>query len=74
MPGFAKSVTLAEVAAQGFVLTPGRYVGTEAAEEDDESFDAKMKRLTKALRQQMKEEVELDERIRKALAGVGHGW
>jgi type I restriction enzyme M protein len=74
VPGFAKSATLAEVAAQGFVLTPGRYVGTEAAEEDEEGFDAKMTRLTKALREQMAEGAALDDRIRKALAGVGHGW
>jgi type I restriction enzyme M protein len=74
VPGFAKSATLKEVAAQGFVLTPGRYVGTEAADEDEEGFDAKMTRLTKALREQMAEGVKLDERIRKALAGVGHGW
>ena len=73
VPGFAKSATLKEVAAQGFVLTPGRYVGTEAAEEDEEDFDAKMTRLTKALREQMAEGAALDERIRKALAGVGHG-
>jgi type I restriction enzyme M protein len=74
VPGFAKSATLQEVAAQGFVLTPGRYVGTEAAEEDEEGFDAKMTRLTSALREQMAEGAKLDERIRKALAGVGHGW
>ncbi len=72
--GFAKSATLKEVEAQGFVLTPGRYVGTEAAEEDAEGFDAKMTRLTKVLREQMAEGVALDERIRKALMGVGHGW
>lgn len=74
IPGFAKSATLKEVAAQGYVLTPGRYVGTEAAEEDEEGFDAKMTRLTGALREQMAEGVKLDERIRKVLAGVGHGW
>ncbi|MBB2715662.1 UNVERIFIED_ORG: type I restriction enzyme M protein [Rhizobium etli] len=74
VPGFAKSATLKEVEAQGFVLTPGRYVGTEALEEDDEGFDAKMTRLTKVLREQMAEGVVLDARIRKALAGVGHGW
>lgn len=74
VPGFAKSATLKEVAAQGFVLTPGRYVGTEAVEEDEEGFDAKMTRLTGTLRDQMAESAALDERIRKALAGVGHGW
>lgn len=74
VPGFAKSATLEEVKAQGFVLTPGRYVGTETAEEDDEGFDAKMTRLTQVLREQMSESATLDERIRSALAGVGRGW
>jgi type I restriction enzyme M protein len=74
VPGFAKAASIAEVAAQGFVLTPGRYVGTEEAEADGEAFDAKMARLTTALRQQMAAGVALDEHIRKALAGVGHGW
>ncbi len=74
VPGFAKSATLKEVEAQGFVLTPGRYVGTEAQEEDHEGFDAKMTRMTKALREQMNEGAVLDERIRKALMGVGYGW
>ncbi len=73
-PGFAKSATTEEIAAQAYVLTPGRYVGTAAADEDDEPFDARMARLTATLREQMAEGAQLDERIRKALAGVGYGW
>lgn len=74
VPGFAKSASLKEVEAQNFVLTPGRYVGTPEADAEDELFDDKMARLTKSLREQMVESAALDERIRKALAGVGHGW
>ena len=73
-PGFCRSVTTAEIAAQGFVLTPGRYVGTAVADEDDEPFDDKLARLAATLRQQMSSGEELDSRIRKALAGIGHGW
>jgi type I restriction enzyme M protein len=73
-PGFCKSATTEEIAAQGHVLTPGRYVGTAAAEGDGEPFAEKMARLTAALREQMAEGAHLDERIRQALAGVGHGW
>jgi type I restriction enzyme M protein len=72
--GFAKSTTTKEIAAQGYVLTPGRYVGMAVAEEEDESFTDRMGRLTAALREQMVEGAKLEERIRKALAGVGHGW
>jgi type I restriction enzyme M protein len=74
IPGFAKAAPTAEIAAQGYVLTPGRYVGTAAAEEEEEPFEARMARLTVTLREQMAEGAALDERIRKALAGVGHGW
>jgi type I restriction enzyme M protein len=73
-PGFCKSVKTEEIAAQGYMLTPGRYVGTAAAEGDDEPFEEKMARLTATLREQMEEGGRLDERIRQALAGVGHGW
>ncbi len=72
--GFCKAATTAEIAAQGFVLTPGRYVGTAEVEGDEEPFDAKMVRLTATLREQMAEGAKLDERIRKALGGVGCGW
>jgi type I restriction enzyme M protein len=72
--GFAKSAKTDEIAAQGYVLTPGRYVGTAATDEENEPFEEQVKRLTATLREQMAEGAHLDDRIRKALAGVGHGW
>ena len=74
VPGFAKSASLEEVATQGFVLAPGRYVGTPESDEGSEPFDIKMVRLAKNLREQMEDCAKLDERIRTALVGVGHGW
>lgn len=47
--GFAKAATLDEIAKHDFVLTPGRYVGTEDAEEDDEPIEMKIERLTAEL-------------------------
>jgi type I restriction enzyme M protein len=35
------------------VLTPGRYVGAEAVEDDDEAFADKMQKLTEKLGEQM---------------------
>ena len=72
--GFSKAATTDDIATQGYVLTPGRYVGTAAAEEDGEPFEERMARLTMTLREQMAEGARLDEHIRSALAGVGHGW
>jgi type I restriction enzyme M protein len=71
--GFCKSATLAEIQSHGFVLTPGRYVGAEAAEEDDEPFDEKMQRLTGTLFEQMAEGAKLDKEIRRNLRGLGYG-
>jgi type I restriction enzyme M protein len=49
VPGFCKSVTLAEIKSANYVLTPGRYVGAAEAEHDGEEIDAKIERLTKEL-------------------------
>jgi type I restriction enzyme M protein len=72
--GFCRSVKNEEVASHGFVLTPGRYVGAATTVEEEEPFDEQMIRLTAKLRDQMAEGAHLDDRIRKVLAGVGHGW
>ncbi|TWB07462.1 type I restriction-modification system subunit M [Bradyrhizobium stylosanthis] len=73
-PGFAKSSTTDEIAAQHYVLTPGRYVGTAKVEEEEELFNQRIKRLSATLREQMAEGVRLDNQIRQALAKVGYGW
>jgi type I restriction enzyme M protein len=62
-------VTLAEIAEHGHVLTPGRYVGAEAVEHDDEAFAEKMQRLTETLGEQMAKGAELDVLIRQKLGG-----
>ena len=70
-PGFCRSVPLAEIAQHGHVLTPGRYVGAEAVEDDDEAFDDKMRKLTEKLGEQMAKGGELDALIRAKLGGWG---
>ncbi|KAF5060932.1 N-6 DNA Methylase [anaerobic digester metagenome] len=71
VPGFCKAATLEEVAAQGFVLTPGRYVGSAEVEDDGEGFEATMARLTAELREQFAESARLETAIRENLAGLG---
>lgn len=70
--GFCRSVTLAEIAEHGHVLTPGRYVGAEELEDNDEAFVTKMQKLTEKLGEQMAIGVELDQLIRKKLGGLGY--
>ena len=71
--GFCKSAKLAEIKKHGHILTPGRYVGTaEAEEDDDEAFKDKMKRLTSELSEQFKKSAELEKEIRKNLKGLGY--
>jgi type I restriction enzyme M protein len=73
VPGFCKSATTDEIASHQFVLTPGRYVGTEEVEDDGEPFDERMKRLVATLEEQFAEGARLEKEIRKNLRGLGHG-
>jgi type I restriction enzyme M protein len=73
VPGFCKAAKLDDIRKDGHMLTPGRYVGAEAAEEDDEPFDEKMKRLTAMLRRQQQDAAKLDTAIATNLKELGHG-
>ena len=55
------------------MLTPGRYVGAEEAEDDGEPFDQKMQRLTAKLDEQFKEAAKKEKAIRANLKGLGYG-
>ena len=71
--GFCKSSTLKEIQEQGYVLTPGRYVGAADVEEDDEPFEEKMARLTKELEAQFEESDKLEILIRSNLEKLNYG-
>ena len=71
VPGFCKSASLEEVKKHGHVLTPGRYVGVEPQEEDDEPFEEKMKRLASEWRGQRAEAARLDAAIEANLGALG---
>ena len=73
VPGFCKAATTDEIRRHGHVLTPGRYVGAAAAEEDDEPFDEKMRHLVVTLREQQSQAAELDAAIAANLKELGYG-
>ena len=73
VPGFCKSAALDEVRKHGHVLTPGRYVGAEAQEDDGEPFEAKMQRLVSQLHEQLDEAKLLDVAIATNLKELGYG-
>jgi type I restriction enzyme M protein len=73
IPGLCKAAKLNDIRKHGHVLTPGRYVGTEAAEDDGEPFKEKMQRLTQQLEQQFAEGVKLDAMIKRNLKELGYG-
>jgi type I restriction enzyme M protein len=70
--GYCRSVSLAEIATHGRVLTPGRYVGAEEVEDDDEAFADKMQQLTEKLGEQMAKGAELDAVIKQKLGILGY--
>ena len=67
LPGFCKSASLEEIRQQGYVLTPGRYVGAAEEEQDDEPFQQKITRLTAALEEQFELSEKLEYQIRQNL-------
>ena len=71
--GFCKSATTEEIATNGYVLTPGRYVGAAEMEDDGKPFTEKMARLTATLEQQFQESAKLEAAIRHNLKELGFG-
>lgn len=63
VPGLCRVATIEEIEAQGWSLNPGRYVGTEVEELDDEVFEEKLAAAHAELR-------ELAERAAALEAGV----
>ena len=70
VPGFAKVATLSEITEHDYVLTPGRYVGSEEVEEDDEAFAEKMERLSIELNEQFTKSHELEAKIKANLEKI----
>jgi type I restriction enzyme M protein len=70
--GFCKAAQLEEIREHEYILTPGRYVGIEEREEDDEPFEDKMARLTDELAEEFAKSKKLEDEIRENLRGIGY--
>ncbi|HEV2972297.1 MAG TPA: class I SAM-dependent DNA methyltransferase [Pirellulales bacterium] len=68
--GFCKATTTAEIEKHDFVLTPGRYVGTEEQEDDGEPFAEKVAGMTAALEEHFAEGERLATLVRERLRQV----
>jgi type I restriction enzyme M protein len=68
--GFSKIATIEEVAKNGYVLTPGRYVGIKL-EEEDVPFDVKMNEYLKEMTDLLNKENELNEKIKDVFKSLG---
>jgi type I restriction enzyme M protein len=73
IPGFCKAEMTEGIKKHGFVLTPGRYVGAEAQEDDGELFTEKYPRLLAELETCFTEGERLTAHVRANLKGLIDG-
>ena len=64
--------TIEKIKENNYVLTPGRYVGSEEQEDDGVPFEEKMKNITSELSAQFEESHRLEEEIKKNLKAIGY--
>lgn len=71
--GFCKAVKKDEIAKNGYVLTPGRFVGVAEEEDDGVPFEEKMRKLSGELKESFEENKGLEEKITANLRKFNHG-
>ena len=72
--GFCKAIKLDEVRQQRHMLTPGRYVGAEEKEDNEEMFKERMEQLATVLKEQIREGKKLEAEIEKNLEIIGYDF
>lgn len=70
--GFCAVATTEQIAAQDYILTPGRYVGIQEQQDDGEPFEEKMQRLTAELSDLFRQSHALEQEIREKLGAIGY--
>ena len=69
--GFCKVATIEEIGNNGWILTPGRYVGIAEKEQDTEPSEEKMARLASELDSLFAQSHILEEKVRLSLNKLG---
>ncbi|MEN6298606.1 MAG: SAM-dependent methyltransferase, partial [Anaerolineaceae bacterium] len=72
VPGFCKAARVEEIRAQGYILTPGRYVGTEEIDDETESFIEVYERLKEELSIQFSESTRIQKRIEENFERISY--
>jgi type I restriction enzyme M protein len=73
--GFCKSVSREEIAKSGDSLSPGRFIGTEEVEsENDGDFASRMEALSRQLARQFEDSRTLEKKITQSLKGLGYDF
>ena len=70
VPGFCKAVRNEQIEGQGYVLTPGRYVGAASVEDDDTPFAERFESLRVSLRKQIAKTEALNKEVSRSLARI----
>jgi len=73
IPGFCKSSSTSDIASNGFVLTPERFVGAEDLEDEGDPFEEKMPKLVNELHEQFDLSERLEREIKSNLKRLGYG-
>jgi len=68
--GFCKVATRADIEQQGFILTPGRYVGTPEADEDELPATERLEMIRKRLVEELDQSALIEKRLRDLLKQV----
>jgi len=72
VPGLCKSVSIDEIRKNNHILTPGRYIEFKKEEDDRETFDGTMMKLTGELKKLMNKSAILDDQIKRNLKNIGY--
>jgi type I restriction enzyme M protein len=72
VPGYCASVTREGIFTADYVLSPGRYVGSEIEEGDGEEVSQKIARLASQVRAQLKANAALSAKVNLIIDGLAH--